>query len=137
MTEIKVTIPGECVPKGRPRLTRYGVYTPPKTKTYESKVRAILRTQKVPKLEGALKVTVVINRAIPKSMTKQNKMQALAKALLPTKKPDLDNYVKAVLDACNGIAFHDDSAICELQAYKFYSNNPRVELKIEEIVHEN
>ena len=29
---IKLTIPGEPVAKGRPRVTRYGTYTPEKTK---------------------------------------------------------------------------------------------------------
>lgn len=133
MTAIRLTIPGECVPKARPRMTRYGVYTPPRTKQYERYIQTLLKSHRVPKLEGPLKVTIVINKGIPKSMGKKKQALAIAKQLFPTVKPDLDNYIKAVLDACNGIAFHDDNAICELRAYKIYSHNPRVELVIEQM----
>ena len=38
---IKLTIPGEPVAKGRPRVTRYGTYTPEKTKNYETLVKEL------------------------------------------------------------------------------------------------
>ena len=53
-----------------------------------------------------------------------------------TKKSDLDNIVKAVADALNEIAYHDDSSICELHAAKYYSDQPRVEVKLWEISNE-
>ena len=35
-----------------------------------------------------------------------------------TKKPDLDNMVKLVCDAMNGIAYHDDSQIARMTLWK-------------------
>jgi Holliday junction resolvase RusA-like endonuclease len=50
-----------------------------------------------------------------------------------TKKCDADNLAKAVLDALNGIAYYDDSQVCELSVSKLYSDNPRVIVSISEI----
>ena len=38
--------------------------------------------------------------------------------LLPAKKPDIDNIVKAVLDALNEVAYRDDTQVVELQVRK-------------------
>ena len=53
--------------------------------------------------------------------------------LMPTTKPDIDNYVKSVLDASNGMLYHDDNQIVELIARKLYAEEPRVEIRIEEL----
>lgn len=48
--------------------------------------------------------------------------------LLPAKKPDIDNIVKAVLDALNEVAYRDDTQVVELQVRKQYSERPRLEI---------
>jgi Holliday junction resolvase RusA-like endonuclease len=45
-------------------------------------------------------------------------------------KPDLDNLVKALLDACNGILYHDDSQVIEINATKEYDINPHIEIEV-------
>ena len=50
----------------------------------------------------------------------------------PTKKPDLDNIAKAILDSLNGIAYKDDSQIVSLLISKKYSDRPRVEITLKE-----
>lgn len=50
--------------------------------------------------------------APPKSMKNAPKFHV--------KKPDLDNLVKAVLDAGNGVLFKDDNLICGINASKHY-----------------
>ena len=59
--------------------------------------------------------------------------QAEDGSLLPVKRPDLDNYVKAILDGANEILWHDDSQIVDLLLYKRYDKKPRVEIKVNEI----
>ena len=49
-----------------------------------------------------------------------------------TKKPDLDNMAKTVLDALNGLAYIDDSQIYSLTLFKTYSEQPGTHLIIEE-----
>lgn len=51
----------------------------------------------------------------------------------PTKKPDIDNIVKVVLDAMNKFAFKDDTQIVRLEVEKLYTDGEeKVEIKIEE-----
>ena len=50
-----------------------------------------------------------------------------------TKRPDCDNLAKSILDALNGIAYDDDSQICSLSVFKFYGDEPRVEISLGEI----
>ena len=44
----------------------------------------------------------------------------------PDKRPDLDNYIKAVLDGLNMAAFDDDGAITNITASKLYADRPYV-----------
>lgn len=48
--------------------------------------------------------------------------------------PDLDNIVKLVQDALNGVVYLDDRQICELAARKRYGEAERVEVVIDELV---
>ena len=51
----------------------------------------------------------------------------------PAKRGDLDNRVKVLLDALNGIAYRDDSQVVELHAYRREDRaNPRVEVDVME-----
>ncbi|MFL8231041.1 RusA family crossover junction endodeoxyribonuclease, partial [Clostridioides difficile] len=52
----------------------------------------------------------------------------------PNKKPDLDNIIKSVADSLNGIAYKDDSQIVEVVSKKYYSDRPRVEVELEDII---
>ena len=55
----------------------------------------------------------------------------------PVKKPDMDNIVKAIADSLNDLAYHDDSQIVETTVEKFYGEEPRVEVVIEDVKGEN
>jgi crossover junction endodeoxyribonuclease RusA len=50
----------------------------------------------------------------------------------PMKKGDLDNYLKVLLDALQGIAYANDSQIIEIRARRFDDKrNPRAEVTIQ------
>ena len=68
-----------------------------------------------------------------KSTSKKKRQQMLAGLIRPTKKPDLDNVIKSILDALNKVAYHDDTQIVSLSVEKFYSDSPRVEVAISSI----
>ena len=53
--------------------------------------------------------------------------------MLPTKKPDIDNIMKAVLDALNGVAYYDDSQVCKVNFMKMYSEDPRLKILIKKV----
>lgn len=49
----------------------------------------------------------------------------------PAKRGDLDNRIKVCLDALQGYAYHDDSQIVELHAYRYDDKGcPRVEVEV-------
>lgn len=135
---IEFIIPGDPVPQGRPRAGRAGrrivMYDPKESREYKRYVSLIAR-QHAPKtlLKGPLSVEMKIYRKIPKSTTKKDRALISEGIKRPVTKPDTDNYTKSVLDALNGIIYKDDSQVTDLYASKYYSDNPRVELKIQEI----
>lgn len=128
---IRFEVPGEPVAKARPRITRYGAYTPEKTKNYETLVKelfAIKHGQTL--LEGELGIKLKLFFKIPKSTSKKRKKLMEDKELRPIKRPDLDNCLKSITDALNGLAYKDDSQIVSATIEKYYSEKPRAEVNI-------
>ena len=136
------TIPGKPCGKGRPRFTKNGhTFTPEKTANYETLVKLAFR-QAYPNAEPiAAKVEVIAKITayypIPVSTSKKLQAQMRAGLMKPTTKPDTDNIAKICLDALNGIAYHDDAQIVGLQVNKLYSDEPRVEVKLEVVSRDN
>ena len=129
----------EPVAKARPRFTRTGhTYTPKKTNDYEESIRFAFMSQTCERMpiyskDVPLKVQALFAKSVPKSYTKKKREACLNGDLLPTGKADLDNYLKAVLDALNGLAFEDDSQIVMTTAEKIYAEVPYVAVQIRAI----
>jgi len=104
-------------------------YTPQSTKDAENAIAWACVEEQNPDCypKGiALKMTIVFVLPKPKYLG--------LKPALPTKKPDLDNLTKTVLDALNGLAYEDDSQIVELILRKEYGIIPLIEITIEEVL---
>ena len=129
-------VPGKIIGKGRPRLNSYTgvVYTPTRTKDYESLVEQyfLLKYPRFKALEGRIKVSIIAYFSIPKTTKKADINEMLENNISPTKKPDIDNIVKAILDSMNKFAFKDDNQITKLEVEKKYSLEDKVYVKIEE-----
>lgn len=128
---IEVTIPGELRGKQRPRATRQGrIYTPSETRNAEAFIRLLAAEAMGDHgpLEEPLMMTLSIGVGIPKSFSKKQRAAALEGALVPAKKPDLDNAIKLVADAMNGIVFLDDKQITMLIAEKRYADKPETKV---------
>lgn len=127
--EWTVDIEYEPVPKGRPRFTAQGrPYTPPKTRIAENDIQLLIAAQAPEEpFEGPLAVRMIFYMTRPDSQPKR-------KRPYPHVKPDLDNLVKLIKDACQvkkdsnqvarkGALWVNDSMICEIIAYKRYADN--------------
>ena len=129
-------VPGKIIGKGRPRLNSYTgvVYTPTRTKDYESLVEQyfLLKYPRFKVLEGRIKVSIIAFFSIPKTTKKADINEMLENNISPTKKPDIDNIVKSILDSMNKFAFKDDNQITKLEVEKKYSLEDKVYVKIEE-----
>lgn len=93
--EMSFVVPGHPVPKARARVSfRNGkahAHTPAKTQNFEATVRLCAAS------------------ARPSGWPLRARYALHLGVFLPHERGDLDNYLKSVGDACNGILWHDDS----------------------------
>lgn len=118
---IRFTIPGDPVGKGRPRLMRtkaggVHIHTPDATLRFEERVRYAALAAGARPLEGPLAMEIRCFFALPKSRCRKRKPRGQE---WKTSIPDLDNLIKAIADALNGLAFADDSQVVQVVARKF------------------
>ena len=139
---INFTYEGEAVGKGRPRVSRAGgyvhTYTPAKTRQFEEEIRLAFKEQvkestPVYPRDNTLCAFVGIGVSVPKSYSKKRREDCLNGREAPTKKPDIDNILKAIFDALNGYAYEDDAQIVSIQAHKSYKEEPSIYINIWEI----
>ena len=133
---IQFQIPGTPVGKGRPKFSRHGnfttAYTPEKTVNFENLVKLSFLQSGCDKLpSGAtLRAFIVACFPIPSSTSKKKRELMANGKIFHTKRPDADNIAKSVLDALNGVAFDDDSAVAMLTVVKRYAENPMTVVEI-------
>lgn len=122
-----ICVPGDPVGKGRPRITTVGgfarTYTPAKTKEYEGRVRfeAQCSMQGQPLMTGAVELKLQIFMPIPVSYSKKKAALCREQKVVPTKKPDMDNVLKAVCDAFNGVVWVDDTQVVDCHVTKRFA----------------
>jgi Holliday junction resolvase RusA-like endonuclease len=129
MTTAAFFVPGQPRGKGRPRFTRTSVaYTDDNTREYEDTIRSAFRRNArdfyADKGE-AVTLSIVIRMPVPKSWSKKRQEAACSGELAPLVKPDIDNVCKAVMDALNGAAWHDDTQVTRLDVHKVYAQADR------------
>ena len=136
---LEVEVIGDITGKARPRMNTYtGVaYTPTKTNYYEYLVKKAFQDKYggIDLIPGniAVKVTIIAYFGVPKSASNKKSQQMLNQLIRPTKKPDIDNITKIVLDAMNKFVIYDDTQVVELEVKKYYSKSPKIYVKVEEL----
>lgn len=141
MGPVKFTVPGQPKGKARARTVRRGggksfSYTPEGTVLYENLIKTCYLQDAGHVLfnDGQpLAVDIIAFYEVPKSYSKKKKQEMLDGQLYPTKKPDIDNIAKCVLDALNKLAYRDDTQVVRLHMEKHYAEIPRVEVEIREV----
>lgn len=130
-------VPGQPVGKGRARIGKVGaharMFTPAKTVNYEGLV-ALAAQQAMagaPLFEGPCEVKMRVDCQIPASWSQKKQRAAAAGDSHPTTKPDVDNIVKAIFDALNGVVWKDDVQVVALTVSKRYWMVPGVAVRIE------
>ena len=128
----------EPVPQLRPRVSSRGgcvrVYDPPKVKQFKSLLRSLASSQySRPPLIGPLSVSLTFYRPVQKSISKTERERRLSNESKPVAKPDTDNYIKATLDALNGLLWHDDAQIVKIAGEKRYSDHPRITVSVKPV----
>lgn len=115
------------VPKPRARVTKTGhAYTPSHAQEAERRIRqAWVEKHGADPWDGPLALTVIVRLRMPQSLPKKHRATAR-----PTKRPDLDNFLKTVLDALNGVAWKDDAQVVDIATVKNYGEVPGWEIEV-------
>jgi Holliday junction resolvase RusA-like endonuclease len=137
MRSITFVVPGQPEGKGRPRSTRKGGhYTPPKTVIYENKImtcfQEAVRENGWEPAEKPVSLVIYAFYPVAESKAKKKKEAMLLHLIHPTKKPDIDNVAKAVLDGLNGVAWKDDKQVTDLMIRKRYGTSPQIVVTVAE-----
>ena len=118
--EIVAVVDMRPVPKGRPRVYHGRAITPGPTVRAEAMVRTQVMAQMCARgmtaIEGPVELSLSFEYAYPKSWAAWRRVPALH-----VSPPDLDNLVKLVQDALNGICWHDDREVAIVSARKMWA----------------
>jgi len=124
-----IIITGEPQAKGRPRISSFGgkarAYTPAATRKAEERVAAVWRDCGLPMVHAKVPLEIIVEANHERPKTHYLKSGELSsegrRSMRPTKRPDLDNIVKLVLDGLNGVAYHDDAQIVAIHASRHWA----------------
>ncbi|MFA6735154.1 MAG: RusA family crossover junction endodeoxyribonuclease [Sphaerochaetaceae bacterium] len=122
---------GEATPQGRPRATALRgkdgkiilangrpiikAYDPMASRSYKQFIRMAAQREMEKRgavlLDEPVIISVKVFRLVPKSFSKK-KLEDVRKGMIrPSTKPDLDNYVKSVIDGMTQVVWKDDSQV--------------------------
>lgn len=133
---IDIRLPLEPVAKGRPRFGRGGnVYTPTTTRQFELAVAQYAfdaMEGRVP-VENAIEVqaTFALKRHKTKRYKKKKRVAYWSKT-----RPDLENYIKAILDAMDNIVYVDDGQVSRIVTEKYHVGGdeaPHIHIQVWEL----
>jgi Holliday junction resolvase RusA-like endonuclease len=119
-------------PMGAVRMTQRGKWTSPQAKrylTYKDLIRNQLNQQVDELIEGACGVSVTFHMPIPSSWSLKKRLAAFGQPMQT--KPDIDNLIKGLFDACNGVVWKDDNLVVSCKARKCYAVEARIEFEVE------
>jgi Holliday junction resolvase RusA-like endonuclease len=129
MWEVKVK------PMGSVRMTQRGKWTDPAARKYLAYKKLLgyeaRKHIKIP-LQLPIIVSVDFYYQIPASFSKAKKQLIQDGKLRPVVKPDIDNVAKGIMDSLNKIAYLDDNQVVGLITNKYYADEPKIVIKIEE-----
>jgi len=113
------------VPASRPRVTRFSTYFPKKYTKFREQLGKLLDGYCLTPSQELLYIKLDFYCQIPKSWTKKKKAEKDGKYC--DNNADVDNYIKAVLDSCEGRYYDNDSQVVMIRARKFWSLDGRIE----------
>lgn len=127
--KIEKTIMVEPVGKARARTFKtkggeYHSYTPKKTAHSEAMIREAVIGLGYFEAGTPIRLEATFYRVKPKSAPKR--------VILPSTKPDIDNYFKLLTDALEKFIYSNDSQITTAIIKKRFGSPPKIVLKLEE-----
>ena len=133
---IVFSVPGVPIAQPRIKATAIGgyarVYTPKTADAYKASVAIAFKTAYGGNpIDGPVHVSIEFVMSRPKSMIWRKREMP---SEWHTKKPDIDNVLKSVLDGCNGVVFVDDVQVVNLlPCSKHYAARDELVITVESL----
>lgn len=132
MTEVFILIPGAPFGKQSVRVASRGgfpvKYMPKETVEYEARCRhegaMSMRGREL--MSGAIELKLQLFYPIPQSWSKKKQEAARLGQIVPTRKPDSSNCLKAIEDGFTGAVWVDDCQVVDHHITKRFSDEPCV-----------
>lgn len=141
MKTVTFHVPGKPQGKARAKTFRTNgitrTVTPERTVLYENLIKEqyMHHSERLYFESGTPVALLIVARFLPpKSKSKKMQKSMLDGEVLPLKKPDMDNIVKVVADALNGVAYHDDTQVVLVVAKKAYSAMEGLDITVWEYI---
>lgn len=117
---IKIEVEMSAVPFSRPRFGKHKkVFNSPRYSAFKTELGYKARTAMADKKILTGEVKMLITFCKNKKVTSRNF-------------GDVDNLMKSVLDALNGICYLDDSQVIDLRGLKLFADKPKIIIQLEE-----
>ena len=138
--KLKFTVLGKPQAQQRPKFNSFTkrAHDPKESAEYKSNVRAMATVAVLENnwtmchREMPVSVNIISYRPIPTSVPMWKKNAAIHGLIPPLgRNADIDNVMKGILDAMNGVVYEDDCQVFKLTGESRYSDVPRVEIEIE------
>lgn len=114
MARIIIQVPGPPVPKGRPRVTRFGTHTPARTREYEARCKEAMEA------------------AIAKCDWPKDREYRVQIAIYRARRSgDTIGFGCSVQDAGNGVLWNDDRQISDVRCRRFDGEEARTLVDVE------
>ncbi len=126
----------DIAPMGAVRMTQKGKWTSESAQrymSYKKHIGLLARAYCSEPLECPVHAEIHFYYPIPSSWSKKRQEAARVGQTMPVVKPDIDNCVKGIFDSLNKIAWNDDNQVVSLLTQKFYSDKPRIEIRLREV----
>lgn len=129
----EIIIPGKPIAKNRPRFARRGkgVVAYSNQETEEGRTMNFIRASfGATPLDGPLTLEAEFFFEPPASVSKKRRAAMLSGEEPCLNPKDVDNLLKFLMDASNGILWHDDHQVVRISGFKAYAEHAKTVLRI-------
>ena len=126
---IRFTVPGQPVPWSRAGAKGKARFTPLKQRNQAAIIKDFgeqAMEDRAP-VDAPVELSVLCVFPWPKTISK--KRRQVPSCQWKISKPDVDNLVKVVKDALQGVCWIDDSRVCSEHVWKKYGDKPGVHIE--------
>jgi len=130
---VSFEIPTTPYGKARHRTGINGMmYKDKVTENFENLVKVMYQKATKHFFEDAIELYFVFNFSIPESYSKKKKKSITDGEIKYTKKPDIDNLIKSIMDGLNKTAYKDDSQVYKIGAKKQFAERDSIQVVIKD-----